>query len=215
MRIRGWMGRADQTTKVKGMFVRPEQVAETARHHKELSRLRLVVTRDGEADAMTLKAECAAPSDRLRMIEWVITLKAAQAIMVEKTNHSLFSMRAALDITPKGGGNLVNAEGMMGEKDTAGAKSAWCDFYGKRAAMANTVEGIAIFDHPRNPWAPTQWFTRDYGFASPTPLNWIEKPWTIAAGDSVTFRYAVVLHSGEPASANLVGLYMEWAAKPV
>jgi phenylacetate-CoA ligase len=57
MRIKGWMGRADQTTKVKGMFVRPEQVAEVARRHPELARLRLVVTREDETDAMTLKAE--------------------------------------------------------------------------------------------------------------------------------------------------------------
>ena len=56
-RIRGWMGRADQTTKVKGMFVRPEQVAEIGRRHAELGRLRLVVTRSGETDAMTLRAE--------------------------------------------------------------------------------------------------------------------------------------------------------------
>jgi phenylacetate-CoA ligase len=56
-RIRGWMGRADQTTKVKGMFVRPEQVAEIGRRHSELLRLRLVVGRRGETDVMTLKAE--------------------------------------------------------------------------------------------------------------------------------------------------------------
>jgi phenylacetate-CoA ligase len=56
-RIRGWMGRADQTAKVKGMFVRPEQVAEIGRRHAEVGRLRLVVTRVGETDAMTLKAE--------------------------------------------------------------------------------------------------------------------------------------------------------------
>lgn len=56
-RIRGWMGRADQTTKVKGMFVRPEQVAELGRRHSELGRLRLVVSRSGESDTMTLKAE--------------------------------------------------------------------------------------------------------------------------------------------------------------
>jgi phenylacetate-CoA ligase len=56
-RIRGWMGRADQTTKVKGMFVRPEQVAEVGRRHPELGRLRLVVSRSGETDAMTLRAE--------------------------------------------------------------------------------------------------------------------------------------------------------------
>jgi phenylacetate-CoA ligase len=59
MRIRGWLGRADQTTKVKGMFVRPEQIADVVRRHPELGRARLVVTRDGESDAMTLKAECA------------------------------------------------------------------------------------------------------------------------------------------------------------
>ena len=157
----------------------------------------------------------AAPSNKLRLIEWVITLKAQEAIIVQKTNHSLFSMRAALDITPKGGGNLVNAEGITGEKGTAGVKSAWCDFYGKRAAMPDVVEGIAIFDHPRNLWAPTPWFTRDYGFASPTPLNFMEKPWTITPDNPVTFRYEVVLHAGDPASANLASLYKEWAAKPV
>ncbi len=56
-RIKGWMGRADQTTKVKGMFVRPEQIAAVARRHPELGRLRLVVGRSGEIDTMTLRAE--------------------------------------------------------------------------------------------------------------------------------------------------------------
>src|SRR5215469_494524 len=66
MRIKGWMGRADQTTKVKGMFVRPEQVAEIGRRHPELGRLRLVVTRADEADVMSLKAECASTGAPLR-----------------------------------------------------------------------------------------------------------------------------------------------------
>ncbi len=57
-RIKGWMGRADQTAKIKGMFVHPGQVAQIARRHSELGRLRLVVTRDNEQDVMTLKAEC-------------------------------------------------------------------------------------------------------------------------------------------------------------
>jgi len=66
MRIKGWMGRADQTTKIKGMFIRPEQIAETAKRHPELGRLRLVVGRDNEQDVMTLRCECAAPSEALR-----------------------------------------------------------------------------------------------------------------------------------------------------
>jgi phenylacetate-CoA ligase len=65
MRIKGWMGRADQTTKVKGMFVRPEQIAEIAKRHPELGRLRLVVTRQEEIDAMTLWAESAEPNTAL------------------------------------------------------------------------------------------------------------------------------------------------------
>jgi len=59
MRIRGWLGRADQTTKVKGMFVHPGQIAEIAKRHPELGRLRLSVTREAEQDVMTLAAECA------------------------------------------------------------------------------------------------------------------------------------------------------------
>jgi phenylacetate-CoA ligase len=58
-RIRGWLGRADQTTKVKGMFVWPEQVAEILRRHPELARARLVVGRSGETDTMVLRAEAA------------------------------------------------------------------------------------------------------------------------------------------------------------
>jgi phenylacetate-CoA ligase len=61
MRIKGWMGRADQTAKVKGMFVHPKQVAEVASRHPQVGKLRLVVGRDNEQDTMTLVAECAAP----------------------------------------------------------------------------------------------------------------------------------------------------------
>ncbi len=68
-RIKGWMGRADQTAKVKGMFVRPEQVAEVLRRHPEIARARLVVARNGETDAMTLKVE-----SRSRSPEFVLAV---------------------------------------------------------------------------------------------------------------------------------------------
>jgi len=61
MRIKGWMGRADQTTKVKGMFVHPETVAKIVEAHGEVSKVRLVVTRDGDQDVMTLHAESTTP----------------------------------------------------------------------------------------------------------------------------------------------------------
>jgi phenylacetate-CoA ligase len=57
MRIKGWMGRADQTTKIKGMFVRPEQVAELAARHDEVARVRVIADRKGDADVMTVRIE--------------------------------------------------------------------------------------------------------------------------------------------------------------
>lgn len=62
-RIQGWMGRADQATKVKGMFVQPAQVAAVLKRHSEIGRARLVVTRDGDSDAMTLHCEVESGSD--------------------------------------------------------------------------------------------------------------------------------------------------------
>ena len=57
LRIKGWMGRADQTTKIKGMFVRPEQVADFVARHPEVTRARVVAEREGEMDVMTLQVE--------------------------------------------------------------------------------------------------------------------------------------------------------------
>lgn len=65
VRIRGWLGRADQAAKVKGMFVRPEQVAEIGRRHPEIKRLRLSITRQAETDAMVLGCETDTPSEAL------------------------------------------------------------------------------------------------------------------------------------------------------
>lgn len=60
-RLRGWLGRADQTTKIKGMFVHPEQVADIARRHPEVGRMRLVVDNPGGQDRMVLHCELDEP----------------------------------------------------------------------------------------------------------------------------------------------------------
>jgi phenylacetate-CoA ligase len=67
MRIKGWMGRADQTAKVKGMFLKPAQVADVARRHAEIAKYRLVIEHDEKKnDRMTLRCELrGAASDAL------------------------------------------------------------------------------------------------------------------------------------------------------
>ena len=65
LRIRGWMGRADQTAKVRGMFIHPEQVDRVVKRHDEVLRARLVVDWIDQADQLTLQCECASTGDAL------------------------------------------------------------------------------------------------------------------------------------------------------
>lgn len=64
-RIKGWMGRADQTTKVKGMFVHPSQVAEVIKRHPEIEKARLMVDNQDHKDTMVLQCEVAASDESL------------------------------------------------------------------------------------------------------------------------------------------------------
>ncbi|WP_127108880.1 phenylacetate--CoA ligase family protein [Pararhodobacter zhoushanensis] len=75
LRIKGWMGRADQTTKIKGMFVRPEQVADFVSHHDEVARARVIATREGEKDVMTVRIETRASNPALYETTLMNTLK--------------------------------------------------------------------------------------------------------------------------------------------
>ena len=88
-RIKGWMGRADQTTKVKGMFVHPAQVAEISKRHPELARIRLVVGREAEQDVMTLHAETAVAD-------------ASLADALGATLQSVTKVRGAVKLVPPG-----------------------------------------------------------------------------------------------------------------
>ncbi len=89
LRIKGWMGRADQTTKIKGMFVHPEQVSEIGKRHPELKRLRLTVIREGEQDAMMLKAESDLSDQAL-----------ADAVAV--TLQAMTKLRGKVELVPQG-----------------------------------------------------------------------------------------------------------------
>jgi hypothetical protein len=115
------------------------------------------------------KITITAPSATVHQIDVQIVMEMLMDVHIRKTNHSLFSARMAADLSVKNGGTMVNAEGAKGEKDTFGKPSPWIDFYGRRGEF---TEGLAILQYPSNPWYPSPWFTRDYGFISPTPMYW-------------------------------------------
>ena len=146
---------------------------------------------------------------RLRWIDVTIVWTAVANVTIAKTNHALFAVRAAADLAPLAGGRLENSQAKLGEKQTFGQPADWCTFYNKRAGVAgNVVEGVALLDHPLNPWKGPPWFTRDYGFISPNPFNFSDKPWQLAAGKSIQLRYRVVSYFGTPTEADL-----EWVCK--
>ena len=150
------------------------------------------------------------PNERMWFVDCQFKLTAQQDITITKAKHSFFAMRAAPDISPAYGGVLMNSEGGIGAEGTYGKEARWCGYHGKRAARPDVVEGIAIMTHPDNPWRPI-WFTRDYGHLSPSPFNFLDKPWRFDKGKSILLKYRVVLHAGSPAEAQLNRLYEQWA----
>jgi hypothetical protein len=138
-----------------------------------------------------------------------VSLVAQADVLIERTNHSLFAARVAPELSAEKGGVLRNAAGSTGEKGTFGVSAPWCDVSGTRFGMR---EGIAIFDSPRNRFYPSRWFTRDYGFFSPTPFNWLDDPGLrLARGETLELEYEVVVHGGDAAEAGIAGLFASWA----
>ena len=86
MRIKGWMGRADQTTKIKGMFVRPEQIAALVAAHPEIVKARVIVEREAEQDRMLVQVEA----------------QNTDMGAVEETVRSVLKMRGTVEIVAVG-----------------------------------------------------------------------------------------------------------------
>ena len=150
-----------------------------------------------------------APTPTTRNLDFTVKLKARIAVKILKTNHSLFSARMKPELSAARGGLLMNAEGKKGEKATAGEKSAWMTARGTRGGK---TEGLVLMDHPLNRWYPSPWFTRDYGFLSPTPLNWIEgDELNIAKDEALNFSYRVLVYTGEWSQAQIQAEFEKWS----
>lgn len=160
----------------------------------------------------TRRIVISAPSPQLRQIDFTITLEALEDVVISKTNHSLFSARMDPDLTPVFGGTMLSADGDKGEKGTFGKPSPWLACYGARDEK--TVEGLAILQHPQNPGFPTPWFTRDYGFLSPTPMFWPAdgKETRIAKGEKLQLGYRVLVFLGTAETAGIGEVFKEYSA---
>lgn len=158
------------------------------------------------------KITITSPSKELFQIDFDITMEMLIDVQIDKTNHSLFSGRMDADLAVTNGGTMINANGEKGEKETFGKKSPWIDFYGKRG---DKIEGMAIFQHPSNEWYPSPWFTRDYGFFSPTPMYWPQndKETTLKKGQTIKLKYRVLVHAGDVVAAKIAEQFEKYRAE--
>ena len=155
------------------------------------------------------KITVTAPSERLWQLDFDIEMEMLMDVVIDKTNHSLFSVRVDADLSVTQGGVMTNAEGKETEKGTFGERSPWIDCFGTRKTG---IEGIAVMQHPSNPWYPSPWFTRDYGFISPTPMYWPvdDKATSLKKGEKLSLRYRVLVHAGDTKQAGIAAAFEKY-----
>jgi len=152
------------------------------------------------------KITISAPSKEMYQIDFEIKMEMLSDVTIKKNNHSLFSGRMDADLAVTNGGRMINANGDESEKGTFGKKSPWIDCNGKRGSK---IEGVAIMQHPSNAWFPSPWFTRDYGFFSPTPIYWPEnnQETKLKKGETISLKYRVLVHSGDEKQSKIAEQY--------
>ncbi len=150
-----------------------------------------------------------------RLFDFQETLTAGDKdVTFGDTKEGTFAIRIAESMRLKGVknapglGHILNSEGLRDDK-VWGEHAKWVDMSGP---VDGKTVGIAIFDHPDNPRHPTRWHARDYGLFAANPFCEHEmdktKPegaadFKLPAGKSVTFKYRVFMHEGEPDAATL------------
>ena len=163
-------------------------------------------------------------ADGARTIDLTIVLTpAGGAVTLADTKEAgLAAVRVHPEIgTDKGPkATLTNSAGGKGEKAIWGKPAAWCDASG---TIGQKVYGIAILDHPDNPRHPTTWHTREYGLhaANIFGLHDFDKKanaehagdLTLEPGKTTTFKYRIVIHTGDATSAALDRRWKEFSGK--
>jgi hypothetical protein len=155
--------------------------------------------------------------DKVRVIDFDITLTPVEKVVFGDTKDGTFGirMRPALQ-EDKGTGHIGNADGLTSEKEVWGKPSNWCDYWG---TIEGEKAGIAILDHPDNPHHPVRWHVRAYGLFAANPFgvsvfdpSLPKSPTTVQAGEKLRYRYRVIVHPGDTASADIASRWKLYIA---
>lgn len=137
---------------------------------------------------------------------------------LEDTKEGFFAIRVADSMAGKNGGMMTNSEGAQMEKNVWGKRADWVDYDG---TVEGQKVGIVIFDHPQNYNHPPRWHVRDYGLFAVNPFgvrefdpNASEKGGhAMSAGESMRFRYRIIIHPGDVPKKKIAGWYSDFARK--
>jgi hypothetical protein len=138
------------------------------------------------------------------------------ALKMGDTEEGLLGLRFADEFRQDRGAILSNAEGLTGTEKIWGKRARWVDY---STILKGDKVGVVIFDHPRNPKHPTYWHARGYGLNAANPFGehdfYNDKSrdgsLTIPKGESLSFRYRIVIHAGGVDSIGVEQLYANFA----
>lgn len=166
-----------------------------------------------ERRAMTFYAD-----PELRIVDVDATFTAKTDVNFADTKEGFFAIRVADSMAGKNGGTIINAQGLKTEKNAWGKRADWVDYAGN---VDGRKVGIAIFDHPGNYSHPPRWHVRDYGLFAVNPFGLKDfEPnaratggHALAMGQSLRFRYRVIVHDGDAPQSKIAAWYREYAGK--
>ncbi len=142
------------------------------------------------------KLEITVPSPDIRLLDVTITYRPLQDLTVG--SYGTFAARMHPDLAEANGGVIVNSEGRTGESATRNREALWVAYFGQREGR---TEGLAIIQHPENPYFQAPYFTRAYGFFAPWPISAQSRNWR--AGDTIVERFRVVAFAGSAEEAQI------------
>jgi len=142
------------------------------------------------------------------ILDWTITLTAPNGpVVLGKTKEGGFSVRVAQGLVDKSGGQMIDADGNRGEPAIRKNTAVWADNWG---TVDGKVVGVAIMNHPKSWRFPTNWHVRGYGlFAANAFMEKGEH--RLEKGESITLRYRIYAHGGDPKAANVTEVYAGYA----
>jgi hypothetical protein len=162
----------------------------------------------------------------VRLFDLRVTFTAAHGPVTfgDTKEGGIAAMRVAHAITASGEGTMTTSAGVRVDRTTPerliwGLPAAWLDYYGPVGGAG--VHGIAILDHPSNPRHPTRWHARKYGLVGANVFGLSDftqgeenGDLELAEGESLTFRYRIVVHEGDTAAADIAARFADFATPP-